>query len=75
MTYLEYSCDIRWAHVLELLISPFVDGTTREFVSVRPYIFDVVIASVVVEGDVFEVIGYGFTKKWMVLGELQQDSF
>ena len=58
-----------------LFLSPFVDGIVRAFASVRPFIFDVVIMSVVVKGGVFEVIGHGITKNWVVLCELHQDWF
>ena len=36
-----------------LFFSPFVDGIVRSFTSVNPHIFDVVIVSVLVKGDVF----------------------
>ena len=40
--------------------------------SVRPRIFDDVVIHEVVKGDVFEFIGRGRTKNWMVLCESHQ---
>ena len=55
-----------------LFFSPFVDGLMRDFAYVCQYIFDVVIMSLLVKGDVFEVIEHGCTKNWMVLCEYHQ---
>ena len=43
--------------------------------SVHQRIFDDVVLHEVVKEDVFEFIGLGHTKKWMVLCELHQDLF
>ena len=56
-----------------LFLSPFVDRIFRAFAPVCPCIFDVVIMSALVKEDVFEFIGRGLTKNWMVLCELHQD--
>ena len=52
------------------ILSPIIDGIVTAFAYVRPCIFDVVIMSVVVKWDVFEVIDHGHMKKLMVLCEL-----
>ena len=54
---------------------PFLYRFVRAFASVHPHIFDVVIMSVVVKGDVFEVICHGLTENWMVFCESQQKWF
>ena len=59
----------------DFFLSPFVDNIVRALASVSPHIFDVVIMSVVVEGDIFEVIGRGCTKNWIVLCDSHQDWF
>ena len=58
-----------------LFLSLFVDRIVREFASIQSRIFDVVIISVLVKADIFEVIGCGRTKNWMVLYESHQDWF
>ena len=58
-----------------LFLFPFVDIIMRDFESVCPRILYVVIMGVVVNEDVFEVIGSGRTKNWMVLYELHQEWF
>ena len=50
-----------------VFLSPFLDMVVRLFLSVCSHIFDVTVMSVLVKGDVFEVIGRGHTKKWVVL--------
>ena len=57
------------------LLYSFVDGIVRSKASVYPRIFDVVVMSVVVKGGVFEFIGHGFTKNWVVLCDSYQDWF
>ena len=54
---------------------PFLDEIVRAFSSVRPHILDVVIISVVVKQEIFEVVGRGRTNNWMVLCDLHQDLF
>ena len=53
-------------------ISPFVYGFMMAFAYVRPWLFDVVIMSVVVKGGVFEFIGRGGMENWMLMCESHQ---
>ena len=55
-----------------LFLSLFLDSIVRDFDTVRPRIFDVVVISVLVKKGIFEVIGRGRMKKWMVLCESHQ---
>ena len=58
-----------------LIFPPFLDRIMRALASVRPSIFDVVIMSVVVKGDLLELICRGRTNNLMVLCQLHQDWF
>ena len=60
---------------VNLLFYPIVDRIVSAKASLRPHIFDLVVMRVVFKGDVFEFIGYGHTKKWIVLCELHHDWF
>ena len=53
----------------------FVDRIMRAKTSFCPRIFDVVIISVVFKGGLFEVIGCGRMKNWIVLCKSHQDCF
>ena len=75
ITCLDWSCDVRWDHVLSFFISPFVDGIVRAKASVCSHIFYVIIIREVVKEDVFEFIGRRHTKKWMGLCDSHQDWF
>ena len=50
-------------------------GCVRAEASVIPLILDDVVMHVVVKGGVFEFIGLGRKKNWIVLCELRQDWF
>ena len=72
MTCIEWPCDFIRAYVWELFLYLFVDGIMRAFVYIRPQVFDMVITSVLVKRDVFEVIGRELMNNWMVLCELHK---
>ena len=57
-----------------LLFTPFVVtiGYVKYKESISPCILDDVVMYVVVKGDVFEVIGYGRTKNWIMLCKSRQ---
>ena len=57
-----------------LLFTPFVVtvGCVKYEEPVIPCILDDVVMYVVVKGDVFEVIGYGRTKNWIMLCKSRQ---
>ena len=50
-------------------------GCVGAKVSVRPHILDYIVMHEVVKGGVFEFIGLGRKKNWIVLCELRQDWF
>ena len=75
MNFIEWSCDVRWDHVWEIFLYPFVDGIVGAFASVWPRIFDVVIISVIVKGGLVDVIGHGRQKNRIALCELHQYLF
>ena len=75
MIIIKRSCDIRRAHSWYFFPYHFVDGIVRAFESFRPHKFDVVVMSLVVKGEVFQFIGRGLTKNYMVFCELHQDQF
>ena len=61
-------------HLLFYIFAVMV-GFVRAKASICPCIFDDVVIHEVVKGGVFELIGRGRMKNWMVLCELHQDWF
>ena len=56
MTCLEWSCDVKQAHVWSFVIFPICGGIVRGKAYFCPRIFNAVIMSLVVKGELFEVI-------------------